>query len=81
MSKWKEIRCTFFNAMEQKYMVDAWETDNDNEKGTRIAKIDFADGTVEYIDEDAKTDEYAQKVLKEMSVSIKMRKLMNTHRK
>jgi hypothetical protein len=81
MSKWKEIRCTFFNAMEEKYMVDAWETDNDNEKGTRIAKIDFADGTVEYIDEDAKTDEYAQKVLKEMSVSIKMRKLMNTHRK
>ncbi|WP_347008029.1 hypothetical protein [Coprococcus eutactus] len=81
MSKWKEIRCTFFNAMEEKYMVDAWETNNDNEKGTRIAKIDFADGTVEYIDEDAKTDEYAQKVLKEMSVSIKMRKLMNTHRK
>lgn len=81
MSKWKEIRCTFFNAMEEKYMVDAWETDNDNEKGTRIAKIDIADGTVEYIDEDAKTDEYAQKVLKEMSVSIKMRKLMNTHRK
>lgn len=81
MSKWKEIRCTFFNAMEEKYMVDAWETDNDNEKGTRIAKIDFADGTVEYIDEDAKTDEYAQKVLKEISVSIKMRKLMNTHRK
>lgn len=81
MSKWKEIRCTFFNAMEEKYMVDAWETDNDNKKGTRIAKIDFADGTVEYIDEDAKTDEYAQKVLKEMSVSIKMRKLMNTHRK
>lgn len=81
MSKWKEIRCTFFNAMEEKYMIDAWETDNDNEKGTRIAKIDIADGTVEYIDEDAKTDEYAQKVLKEMSVSIKMRKLMNTHRK
>ena len=81
MSKWKEIRCTFFNAMEEKYMVDAWETDNDNEKSTRIAKIDIADGTVEFIDEDAKTDEYAQKVIKEMSVSIKMRKLMNTHRK
>lgn len=55
-------------------MVDAWETDNDNEKGTRIAKIDFADGTVEYIDEDAKTDEYAQKVIKEVLVSIKMRR-------
>ena len=81
MSKWKEVKCHFFNAMEEKYMVDAWETDNDNEKGTRIAKIDFTDGTVEYIDEDAKTDEYAQKVIKEVLVSIKMRRLMNTHRK
>ena len=74
MSKWKEVKCLFFNAREEKYMVDAWETDNDNEKGTRIAKIDFADGTVEYIDEDAKTDEYAQKVIKEVLVSIKMRR-------
>lgn len=81
MSKWKEVKCHFFNAMEEKYMVDAWETDNDNEKGTRIAKIDFTDGTVEYIDEDAKTDEYAQKVIKEMLENGDILKLICFNRK
>lgn len=66
MSKWKEIRCDFFNEEEEKYMVYAWKTDNDSEDGAVIAKLDLADGTVEYIDEDAKTDEYAQEVIKEM---------------
>jgi len=47
-------------------MVDAWKTNSDNEEGTVIAKLDLADGTVEYIDEAAKTDEYAQTVIKEM---------------
>lgn len=66
MSKWRDIRCDFFDEDEEKYMVDAWKTDNDSEEGTVIAKLDLADGTVEYIDEDAKTDEYAQEVIKEM---------------
>ena len=66
MSKWKDIRCDFFDENEEKYMVDAWETNSDNEEGTVIAKLDLADGTVEYIDEVAKTDEYAQTVIKEM---------------
>lgn len=48
------------------YFVDAWRTDDENEEGTVIAKLDLADGTVEYLDEDAKTDEYAQEVIKEM---------------
>ena len=66
MSKWKEIRCDFFDEEEEKYMVDAWKTDNDSEEGTVIAKLDLSDGTVEYINEDAKNDEYAQAVIKEM---------------
>ena len=49
MSKWKDIRCDFFNEEEEKYMVDAWKTHNDSEEGTVIAKLDLADGTVEYI--------------------------------
>lgn len=49
MSKWKEIRCDFFDEEEEKYMVDAWKTDNDSEEGTVIAKLDLSDGTVEYI--------------------------------
>ena len=55
MSKWRDIRCDFFNEEEEKYMVDAWKTNNDSEEGTVIAKLDLADGTVEYIDEAAKT--------------------------
>ena len=66
MSKWMEIRCDFFDEEEEKYYVDAWLTDDDNEEGTVIAKIDLTAKTVEYLDEDAKTDEYAQEVIKEM---------------
>ena len=66
MSKWSDIRWDFFNEEEEKYFVDAWRTDNDNEEGTVIAKLDLANETVEYLDEDAKTDEYAQAVIKEM---------------
>ncbi len=66
MSKWKDIRCDFFDENEEKYTMEAWKTNSDNEKGIVIAKLDLADGTVEYIDEAAKTDEYAQTVIKEM---------------
>ena len=65
MSKWREIRCDFFNEEEEKYYVDAWKTGNDNEEGKVIAKIDLANGTVEYLDEDARTDEDAQVVINE----------------
>ena len=65
MSKWREIRCDFFNEEEEKYYVDAWKTGNDNEEGKVIAKIDLANGTVEYLDEDARTDEDAQAVINE----------------
>ena len=65
MSKWREIRCDFFNEKEERYYVDAWKTGNDNEEGKVIAKIDLANGTVEYLDEDARTDEDAQVVINE----------------
>ena len=65
MSKWSDIRCDFFNEEEEKYFVDAWKTGNDNEEGKVIAKLDLANETVEYLDEDAKTDEYAQAVINE----------------
>ena len=65
-SKWSEIRCNYFDEEEEKYIVDAWKTCDDNEEGLAIAKIDLADKTVVYLDEDAKTDEYAQAVIREM---------------
>lgn len=66
MSKWTEIRCNFFDEEEGKYFVDAWKTANDNEEGAVIAKVDLAKRTVEYLDEDAKTDKYAQEIINEM---------------
>ena len=66
MSKWAEIRCDFYNDEEEKWFVDAWLTDNDNEEGSVIAKIDLINKTVEYLDQDAKTDKYAQEVINEM---------------
>lgn len=66
MSKWAEIRCDFFDDEEEKWCVDAWLTDDDNEEGTIIAKIDLATKTIEYLDTDARYDEYAQEVIKEM---------------
>jgi hypothetical protein len=66
MSKWSEIRCDFYDEEEEKYFVEAWKTLNDNEKSEVIAKIDLANKTVEYLDNDAKYDEYAQEVINEM---------------
>lgn len=65
MSKWSEIRINFFDEEEKKWSVDAWETDDYNEKGSVIAKIDLYTGTVEYLDADAKTDEYVQEEIRE----------------
>lgn len=49
MSKWAEIRCNFYDDEEEKWLVDAWLTDDDNEEGTVITKIDLATKTVEYL--------------------------------
>lgn len=66
MGKWTEIRCDFYDNEEEKWFVDAWLTNDDNEEGTVIAKIDLATKTVEYLDADARYDEYTQEVIKEM---------------
>lgn len=65
MSKWAEIRNDFYDDEEQKVYIDAWETDDDNEEGTVIAKVDYKTKEVEYLDEKAKTDSYAQEIIKE----------------
>ena len=61
-SKWAEIRCDFFDEIEQKWYVDAWKTNSDNEEGKVIAKISL-DKSIEYLDKDAETDKYAQEII------------------
>ena len=65
MSKWAEIRNDFCDEEESKVYIDAWQTDIDDEEGTVIAKIDYKTKEVEYLDDTAKTDLYAQEIINE----------------
>lgn len=42
MSKWAEIRSDYYDDEEEKQYVDAWLTDDGNEEGKVIAKINLA---------------------------------------
>lgn len=68
-SKWTEIRCDFFDEEEQTWLVDAWQTGDDDEEGVVIAKI-TEDGNVTYLDDEAKEDKYAQEVINDMVATI-----------
>lgn len=61
---WSEIRNDYFDEDERCTYIDAWTTPNDNEEGVVIAKV-YEDGVVEYIDDRARKDRYAQEVIKE----------------
>lgn len=65
MSKWAEIRNDFVCEDSHKIYIDAWITDNDSEEGTVIARIDMNTKNIEYFDDDARTDDYAQEVIRE----------------
>lgn len=65
MSKWAEIRCDFYDDEEKKWFLDAWLTDDDSEEGTVIAKVNHKTKEIEYLDNDAKTDSYAQEIINE----------------
>jgi hypothetical protein len=64
---WAEIKNDFEDDGE--IYIDAWKTEDDNEDGRVIAKVK-ANGDVEYIDERAKTDMYAQEMIKEARESL-----------
>jgi hypothetical protein len=70
MSYWSQINNEFFDD-EGFTLIDAWETEDDNEEGKVIAKIDVTNGNVSYLDERAKTDSLAQENIKEVVDRIK----------
>lgn len=63
MSKWAEIRNDYCDEEEEKVYIDAWKTCNDNEEGKVIAKVDYKTKEIQYLNEVAKTDDYAQEVI------------------
>lgn len=69
-SIWSEIRCNFYDEEEHVWIVDAWLTEDDNEPGDVIAKIN-ASGKVTYLDERAEKDPYVQEIIAEKIKSIK----------
>ena len=66
MSKWAEIRNDYYDDTEHKVCIDAWETEyDDDEEETVIAKVNYKTKEVEYLDNDARTDTYAQEIINE----------------
>jgi len=46
--------------------IDAWTTDDENEDGSVIAKINTITKEIKYLDERAKTNEFAQEAINEV---------------
>lgn len=59
MSKWSEIRNDFVDSDNIMYF-DGYLTDDDNEEGKVIATLNLNNMMLEYLDDDARTDELAQ---------------------
>ncbi len=70
MSKWAEIRNDFVCEDSRKIYIDAWFTEDDNEEGIVLARIDMDTKNIEYFDDDARTDDYAQEVIKETIMEL-----------
>lgn len=65
MSKYAEIRSDFVNKEENALYIDAWKTNNPNEEGKILAKIDLDSKEVTYLDKGAKTDDEVKSVINE----------------
>lgn len=65
MREWSEIRNDFCDEEEGKVYIDAWST-YDDEEGIVIAKVNYRTKEIEYLEDSARTDEYAQEVIKEV---------------
>ena len=70
MSKYGEVRNDYYDEKEHKVYIDAWFTYDDNEVGIVVAKVDCKTKEVEYLDDEAKKDEYAQEVINETLKNI-----------
>jgi hypothetical protein len=63
MSIWGEIRNDFQD--EDIVYIDAFLTDDDNEEGKVIAKVNVRTKEVQYLDQRARDDSYAQEMIQD----------------
>ena len=69
MSKWAEIKNDYCN--DEGYVcIDAWLTNYDNEEGKVIAFVNIKTKEVAYVDNMARMDSYAQRVIEETIKNI-----------
>lgn len=66
-SVWRTIN---YDYIDDDYIYfDAWKTEDDNEEGDIIAKIEIISGEVIYLDDNVRNDKYAQEVIKDAIVN------------
>ena len=70
MSKYGEVRSDYYDEIENKIYIDAWFTYDDNEEGIVVAKVNYKTKEVEYLDDEARTDEYVQEVINDTFKNI-----------
>jgi hypothetical protein len=68
-NKWSEVKSDFTDE-DGTVFIDAYLTEDDNEEGKVIAKVK-PNGSVEYLDNSAKSDAYAQEIIKEVVADMK----------
>ena len=65
---WSEIHSDYEENND--IFIDAWSTDDDNESGSTIATINKLTKNIVYIDDRAKTNEFAQEVINDVLLSL-----------
>ena len=65
MSIWAEIRNDFFDEDSREISIDAWRTDDVNEEGEVIAKVNVDSLRILYLNKFSKTDKYAQEIIRD----------------
>lgn len=64
-TEFAEVKCTFFDDYRNEWCVDAWRTDNGDEYGNVVARINPTNFEVKYTDNEYKYDDYVIEVIKE----------------
>jgi hypothetical protein len=67
---WSEIRADYVD--ENIVHVDAWLTDDDNEAGAVIAKVNIDSGIITYLDPRAEHDKQVQEIIIETLVEYNL---------
>ena len=69
-----EVRCDYLDEQDNYWMVDAWDSDDENAEGRVIAVIHNPDGDIYYCEVEARLSPMAQEVIKAKIDELKNKK-------